>query len=78
MDVCDPVNSIIEALLRRRAGSSGLAGHVRAIEREMRESLHERLRRDKRLQCQLATGLGIPADEFRKKLGDLVRNRRTR
>ena len=74
----DPVDAIIEAALRLPAGGSGLVGHVNAIERQLRNRLHERLRSDKGMQRRLASHLRIPADEFNKKLSDLVRDRRTR
>lgn len=74
----DPIEAIIEAALQQPAGASGLVGHISIVERQLRGRLHDRLRGDITLQRRLASHLSIPANEFNKKLSDLVRDRRSR
>lgn len=72
----DTVSAMLDALLRRGPTSDGLAGHVSALEDELRATLRDRLRGDRMLLSQLAQRLAIPLDTLLTQVHQLARTRR--
>ncbi len=69
--------AMISALLNRSPDGNGLLAHVRAVEREFRGLVQERLKLDRRLQSQLALRLGIESADFARAVSELDRDRST-
>jgi DNA-binding NtrC family response regulator len=72
----DPSAQFVERLLKRGRTADGLAGHLAAIENEVRADVRDRLKSNSALLPQLSERLDIPRDTLTKQVAELGRVRR--
>ena len=77
-EVPDITSAMIEGLRRRSPSSIGLAGHVAALETEVRQSVRDRLRSDASARRGLSERLNIPEDSLAIQIHQLARTRKRR
>jgi DNA-binding NtrC family response regulator len=67
---------VVERLLKRGRTEDGLAGHLAAIENDVRGDVRDRLKSNPALLPQLSKRLDIPLDSLTKQVSELGRMRR--
>jgi len=72
----DVAGQFVQRLLKRNRSADGLAGHLAAIENDMRTELRDRLKSNPALLPQLSERLNIPIDALTKQVSELGRIRR--